>query len=130
MLQNATVIPSSLLWHDFVPYYSSHELCSTNFYLGSQVLGQRKQAKMQWLQNPNQSNLGNLNNARQEASRHFRNKKREYLKAKINELEIRKIRNKNIRELYRRINNFKKGYQPRTNIAKDENGDLMECEIE
>jgi hypothetical protein len=26
-----------------------------------QVLGQRKQAKMQWLQNPNQSNLENLN---------------------------------------------------------------------
>jgi hypothetical protein len=31
-------------------------------------------------------NLDNLKNARQEASRHFRNKKREYLKAKINEL--------------------------------------------
>jgi hypothetical protein len=40
----------------------------------SQVLGQRKQAKMQWLQNPNQSKLDNLNNARQEASRHFRNR--------------------------------------------------------
>jgi hypothetical protein len=47
-----------------------------------QVLGQRKQAKMQWLQNPNLSNSDNLKNARQEASRHFRNKKREYLKAK------------------------------------------------
>jgi hypothetical protein len=46
----------------------------------SQVLGQRKQAQMQWLQNPNQSNLDNLKNARQEASRHFKNKKREYLK--------------------------------------------------
>jgi hypothetical protein len=32
----------------------------------SQVFGQRKQAKMQWLQNPNQSNLDNLKNARQE----------------------------------------------------------------
>jgi hypothetical protein len=47
----------------------------------SEVLGQRKQAKMQWLKDPNQSNSDNLNNARQEASRHFRNKKREYLKA-------------------------------------------------
>ena len=37
----------------------------------SHFLGQRKQAKMQWLQNPNQNNLDNLNNARQEASRHF-----------------------------------------------------------
>jgi hypothetical protein len=50
----------------------------------SQFLGQRKQAKMQWLQDPNQSNLDNVNNARHKTSRHFRNKKREYLKAKIN----------------------------------------------
>ena len=50
----------------------------------SQVLGQRKQAKMQWLLDPDQSTLVNLNNARQEASRHFRNKKWEHLKAKVN----------------------------------------------
>jgi hypothetical protein len=42
----------------------------------SQVLGQRKQVKMQWLQDPNQSNLDNLSNTRREGSRHFRNKKR------------------------------------------------------
>jgi len=34
---------------------------------------------MQWLQDPNKSNVANLNNARGEASGHFRNKKREYL---------------------------------------------------
>jgi hypothetical protein len=79
---------------------------------------------MQWLQNPNQSNLHNLNNARQEASRLFRNKKRGYLKAKINELEINS-KNKNIRKLYRGIYDFKKGYQPRTNIVKNEKGDLV-----
>jgi hypothetical protein len=45
-------------------------------------------------------------------------KKREYLKAKINQLETI-IQNKNIRELYRRIDYFKKGYQPRTNIVKE-----------
>jgi hypothetical protein len=28
-------------------------------------------------------------------------------------------------EIYRGINEFKKGYQPRTNIMKDENGDLL-----
>jgi hypothetical protein len=32
---------------------------------------------------------------------------------------------KNIRDLYRDINDFKKGYQPRTNIAKDKKGDLV-----
>jgi hypothetical protein len=39
-------------------------------------LDQRNHAKMQWLQNPNQKNADNLNNARREASRHFRNKRR------------------------------------------------------
>ena len=38
-------------------------------------LDQRKQAKMQWIQNPSQSNVDNLNNVRCEVSRHFRNKK-------------------------------------------------------
>jgi hypothetical protein len=39
------------------------------------------------LQNSNQSNIDNLNNVRREAGRHFRNKKKEYLKVKVNELE-------------------------------------------
>jgi len=32
--------------------------------------------KMQWLQDPNQGKVDNLNNVRCEASRHFRNKKK------------------------------------------------------
>jgi hypothetical protein len=47
---------------------------------------QRKQAKMEWLQHPNQSNVYNLHNVRCEANRQFRNKKKEYIKAKIDEL--------------------------------------------
>jgi len=87
-------------------------------------LDQRKQAKMQWIHDPNQSNVANLNNLRRDASRHFRNKKKAHLKAKSEELETNsKI--KNIRDLYRGINDFKKGYQPRTNIAKDDNGDFI-----
>jgi len=59
-----------------------------------------------------QSNVDNLNDVRHETSRHFRGKKKEYLKAKIEELETnRKI--KNIMDLYRGINDYKKGYQPR-----------------
>jgi hypothetical protein len=65
----------------------------------AEFLDKRKQAKIQWLQNPNQNNAGNLHNVRREASRHFRKKKKEYLKAKINELETNS-RNKNIRDLY------------------------------
>ena len=87
-------------------------------------LDERKQAKLQWVQDPSQRNVDNLNNARREASRHFRNKKKAYLKAKIENLETNnKI--KNISDLYRGISDFKKGYQPRTNIVKDETGDLV-----
>ena len=32
---------------------------------------------------------------------------------------------KNIRDLYRGISDFKKGFQPRCNIVKDEKGDLV-----
>jgi hypothetical protein len=53
------------------------------------LLDQRKQAKIQWLQDPNQSNADNPNNIRHEASRHFRNKKKENLKAKFDELETK-----------------------------------------
>jgi hypothetical protein len=42
---------------------------------------------MRWLQGPNQSHVDNLNSVRLAASRHFRNKKEEYPKAKIDELE-------------------------------------------
>jgi hypothetical protein len=52
------------------------------------------------------------------------NKRREYLKDKINELETNS-KNRNIRDLYRGINEFKRGYQPRNNLVKDENGDLF-----
>ena len=85
---------------------------------------QRKRAKMQWIQDPSQSNVGFLNNVRSEVSRHFRDKKKAYLRAKIEELETNsKIQN--IRDLCRGINDFKKGYQPRCNIVKDEKGDLV-----
>ena len=87
-------------------------------------LDQRKQTKMQWVQDPCQSNVDNLNSVRREVSRHFRNKKTEYLRAKIEELEaISKINI--IRDVYRGINDFKKGYQPRCNIVKDEKGELV-----
>jgi hypothetical protein len=53
-----------------------------------------------------------------------RNKKSEYLKGKINGLESNS-KNKNIRDLYRGINEFQKCYQPRSNLVKDETGDLI-----
>jgi hypothetical protein len=50
----------------------------------SELLEQRKQAKFQWSQDPSKINGINLNNilVRRGTSRHFRNKKGEYLKDK------------------------------------------------
>jgi len=42
---------------------------------------------MQWIQDPSPSNVHNLNTVRREASRHFRNKRKAHLKAKIEDLE-------------------------------------------
>jgi hypothetical protein len=75
---------------------------------------------MKWIQDPCQTNVDNLNNIRREVSRHFRNKKKAYLRAKIEELEINS-KSQNIRG----ISDFKKRYQPRCNIAKDEKAELV-----
>jgi hypothetical protein len=85
----------------------------------SKLLEQRKQDKLQWLQDPSKIYGDNLNNIR-----HFRNKKRQYLKEKIDEL-VTNSKNKKIRDLYRGINDFKRDYQPRSNLVKDKNGDLF-----
>jgi hypothetical protein len=79
---------------------------------------------VQWLQDPSEINGDNLNNIRGEASMCFKNKKREYLKDKINWLETNS-KNKNNRDLYREINEFQRGYQPRSDVVKVENGDLL-----
>jgi len=54
-----------------------------------------------------QDNVDNLNNVRSEASRHFRNKKMEYLEVKIHEPETRS-NIKNIRHLYRGISDLRR----------------------
>jgi len=91
-----------------------HELKQHKPWFAEECLGfldQRNQAKIQWVQDPSQSNVDNLNNVRREDSRHFRNKKKEYLKANIEELETN-ITIKIIKDLYRAISDFKKGCQP------------------
>jgi hypothetical protein len=104
-----------------------HELKQNKPWFDEECLGildHRKRAKMQWIQDPSPSKVDNLNSVRREVSRHFRNKKKAYLRAKIEELETNnKIQN--IMDLYRGINDFKKGYQPRCNIVKDEKVDLV-----
>jgi len=63
-----------------------HELKQHKPWLDEKCLGfldQRKWAKIHWIQDPSQSNIDNLNNVRHEVNRHFRNKKKAYLRAKI-----------------------------------------------
>jgi hypothetical protein len=50
------------------------------------LLDQGKQAKLPWLQDLSEISGDNLSNATREVSRHFRNKERECVKDKINEL--------------------------------------------
>jgi hypothetical protein len=75
------------------------------------------------LPEPSEANEDNLNAVRREANTHFR-EKREYLKDESNEPESNS-KNKNIRDLYRGINEFKKGYQPRTNSVNNKMSDLL-----
>jgi hypothetical protein len=56
-------------------------------------------------------------NLRRETSRTFRKHEREYMKGKINELQTNN-KNKTLRDLYRGINEFNRGYQPRINIER------------
>jgi len=43
---------------------------------------------MQWIHDPSQSSVDNLNNVRHDASRHFRNRKKAYLKLKLRNLKL------------------------------------------
>ncbi|KAJ4451080.1 hypothetical protein ANN_02518 [Periplaneta americana] len=79
---------------------------------------------LKFLQDPVEEKRDHYFNERGEASRTLRNKKRGYLKEKLNEVETNS-KNKNIRDLYKGIKEFKNGYQPRVNVIKDENGDLL-----
>jgi hypothetical protein len=71
-------------------------------------LDQRKQAKMQWIQDPSQSNVDNPNNVRRDVSRHIRNKKKAYLKPKIEELETNSKIN-NVRDYIGALMTSRKG---------------------
>jgi hypothetical protein len=63
------------------------------------IIGPKETSQITVLQDPSEKKNGdNLNNMRLETSRHFRNKKREYLKDRIDELATNS-KNKSIRDL-------------------------------
>jgi hypothetical protein len=73
------------------------------------IIRSKETSILQWLQDPSEINGDNLINIRHEASKHFGNKEREYLKDKINDLEMNS-KNENIRDLYKGRGKFKRGY--------------------
>jgi hypothetical protein len=88
------------------------------------LVDRRKQAKLQWLQDPSIVNEDNLRNVRRDASSRFRNKKRKYLEGKITDIGLNS-KNTNIRDLYKGTTEFKEGYQPKNNLEKDERCDTV-----
>jgi hypothetical protein len=66
----------------------------------SQLGDRRKKDKLRWLKDPSEAYEYNLRELRREASGHFRQKKREHIKYKINDQESNR-KNMNIRDLYR-----------------------------
>jgi hypothetical protein len=84
----------------------------------SKLLDQRKGAKLQWLQNPYETNGDYMNHVRPEIDRTSTNRKREHLKERKNNKHETNGKNKSLID-------FKKSYQPKINLLKDENGDLL-----
>jgi hypothetical protein len=71
------------------------------------IIRSKETSKLQWFRDPSDINSDNLNNLRCEASRRFRNKKREYLKYKLNYLPWN-CKENNIRDLYSFMKKFEK----------------------
>jgi hypothetical protein len=88
------------------------------------IVRPKETSEYAWLQDPSEINGDNLNNVRRDTNGHFSNRTREYMKDKIDEIAMNS-KNNNIRDLYRRINEFKRGSQPRGNLVKDQKGDLL-----
>jgi hypothetical protein len=77
----------------------------------------RSRIKLQWLQNLSQTKGDNRKNVRRETNITFWDRKREYLK-EINNLEKGRTKISGIYiEAYKK---FKKGYQPRNKLVKDD----------
>jgi len=78
-----------------------HELNQNKLWFDEECLGflgQRKWDNLQWIEDPSQSNVDIQNKVSREVSKQFRDKKKAYLRAKIEELETNsKIQN--IRDL-------------------------------
>jgi hypothetical protein len=86
-----------------------------------ELANKRKQTKLLWLQNPNNQTAEDFSNVRRDNCIMSRKRKRDYMKAKFKNLE-ENSKDKNIREMYKGIIEFKKGYQPCAYVIKKYDG--------
>ena len=76
-----------------------------------------------WLQNPNDQTAEDFTNIRHDTCRTLKRKKRNYMKVKVNTHEEN---SKTVNgEIYKGINEFKKGYQPHAYIIKKHDGTIV-----
>ncbi|XP_018337473.1 PREDICTED: uncharacterized protein LOC108745675 [Trachymyrmex septentrionalis] len=84
----------------------------------------RNEARITWLAQNTKETRDQFLKIRQEAHNMFKIKKRQYLKRKIEEID-ENCKSSNVRGTYMGINNFRKGFQARTEMVKDENDNLV-----
>jgi hypothetical protein len=90
----------------------------------SELAIKRKQAKLLCLQNPNDQTVDEFSNVRRDTCRTFGGKTRDYVKAKVNKLE-ENSKYRDIREMYKGINEFRKGYQPGAYVINKHDGTIV-----
>jgi hypothetical protein len=77
---------------------------------------------------PSETDGDNLHNVGVEVRRHFRNNEKECLKGKIDGL-ARNSKKKNIREMYKGINEFQDCYKSRITFVKNEILDFLHITV-
>ena len=90
----------------------------------SGLANKRKQTRLLWLKNPSDQTAEDLTNIRCENLRPFKKNKLDYMEAKVDKLE-ETVRTKNIWEMYKSTNEFKKEYQPRTYVINTDDGIIV-----
>ena len=90
----------------------------------SELPNKRNREILLWIQNPNDQTAEEFTIVKHDTCRTFKKKKSDYMKAKVNKLE-ENSENKNIREMYKGISKFKKGYQPRAYVIKKHDGTIV-----
>jgi hypothetical protein len=87
-------------------------------------LNERNEARKRMLNRETRANTEDYRQKRMEADRGCRRKKRQYERNWIAELE-EQDGNKEVRNVYMRVRDVRKGFQPRAVFCKDKQGNLV-----